>query len=216
MPYGIPNDVSGIILVVMAVFLVFALVLAADRFLYLHRARVDTFELLRGLLNQLRSGRVKEAVANCDAKTGPVGEIFRAAIEHWGDGADAVRHAVEETGLLLVPRIERGLKLLNALANMSPIAGLMGTLIALMNVFTSISGAEFPGAQDLASDISTALLCTAAGLLVSLVCQLCHAVLVEKVDHLLEEMGKGAVEITYFLTHNAAPIEEEASPESEK
>ncbi len=216
MPYGIPNDVSGIILVVMAVFLVFALVLAADRFLYLHRARVDTFELLRGLLNQLRSGRVKEAVANCDTKTGPVGEIFRAAIEHWGDGADAVRHAVEETGLLLVPRIERGLKLLNALANMSPIVGLMGSLIALMNVFTSISGAEFPGAQDLASDISTALLCTAAGLLVSLVCQLCHAVLVEKVDHLFEEMGKGAVEITYFLTHNAAPIEEEASPESEK
>lgn len=207
------SNVPGIIAVVLAVFLLLALAIAADRFLYLHRARIDTFELLRGLMNQLRVGHVKEAVANCDAKTGPVGEIFRTAIEHWSDGADAVRHAVEEAALLLVPRLERNLKLLSAFANMTPVVGLLGTLVSLIGAFDKINNIEFQGAQVLSGDIKMALLCTAMGLLASLVCQLCHAILVEKVDHLLEEMGKGAAEITYFLSHTPAPADEETAPQ---
>ena len=203
------SNVPGIIAIVVVAFLVLTFIIAADRYLYLHRARVDTFELLRGLLNQLRAGKVKEAVANCDGKTGPVGEIFRTAIEHWRDGAPAIQHAVEEAGRLLIPRLERNLKLLAAFANMTPVVGLLGTLISLIGAFDNINNIEFKGAQVLSGDIKRALICTALGLLASLVCQICHAVLVEKVDHLLAEMGKGAAEITYFLTHNAPPSEEE-------
>jgi biopolymer transport protein ExbB len=203
------SNVPGIIAIVVAAFLVLTFIIAADRYLYLHRARVDTFELLRGILSQLRAGRVKEAVANCDAKTGPVGEILRTGIEHWRDGGDAVRHSVEETGRLLIPRLERNLKLLAAFANVTPIVGLLGTLVSLIGAFDKISNIEFQGAQVLSGDIKMALLCTAMGLLASLVSQICHAVLVEKVDHLLEEMGKAASEITYFLTHNPPPAEEE-------
>ncbi len=206
------SNVPGIIAIVVLAFLVLTFIIAADRYLYLHRARVDTFELLRGLLNQLRAGRVKEAVANCDAKTGPVGEIFRTAIEHWQDGAAAIRHAVEETARLLIPRLERNLKLLAAFANMTPVVGLLGTLVSLIGAFDKINNIEFQGAQVLSGDIKMALICTALGLLASLVCQICHAVLVEKVDHLLAEMGKAAAEITYFLTHNPPPAEEEESP----
>ena len=47
----------------------------------------DTNELLRGLMNHLRNGNVREAVANCDNKTGPVGEVIRTAIETGFDRA---------------------------------------------------------------------------------------------------------------------------------
>lgn len=209
--YKIPN----VIAFVLAFLTLVGLVIAADRFLYLRRAKVDTFELLRGLLNQLRSGRVKEAIANCDSKTGPVGEIFRNAIEHWNDGEAAIRHVVEETGMLLVPRLERNLKLLASFANMLPIIGLIGTLASISSIFEKFGGGTAPGFDKLSGDVRIALLCTAAGLLASLICQLCHAVLVEKVDYLLEEMGKAAAEITFFLTHNPPPTEETGT-ESEK
>ncbi len=209
MPENLTSGVAGILCGVILIFTVIALILAVDRYFYLHRARVDTFELLRGLLNQLRTGRVKEAVANCDAKTGPVGEIFRTAIEHWHDGEAAIRHAVEECGMLLVPRLERNLKLLTAFANFLPIAGFMGTILSLIGAFDKISNDATFDAKAISGDIKYALYCLAAGLLASLACQIFHAVLVEKIDHILEEMGKGASEITFFLTHNPPPAEPE-------
>lgn len=209
MPVTLSSGAAGVLAIVIGGFTLWALVLAGDRYFYLHRARVDTFELLRGLLNQLRSGHVKEAIANCDAKTGPVGEIFRTAIEHWNDGEVAIRHAVEECGMLLVPRLERNLKLLRAFANFLPIAGFLGTVVALIGAFDKVSGNASFDAKAISGDVTVALSCLAVGLLASLVCQLFHAVLTEKIDHILEEMEKGAAEITYFLTHNPPPAEED-------
>lgn len=200
---------SGAMIYVLLFFLLVALVIFAERFLYLHRARVDTLELLRGLMVQLRNGNVKEAIVNCDPRTGPVGEIFRAAIEHWKDGERGVRFAIEETVRLLIPRLERNLKLLSALANMAPVIGLLGTLFALIRLFGAMGTGEgqFPGIGQLLPSISSALVCTAVGLIVFLVCQFFHAVLVEKVDRQLSEMGKGAAEITFFLANHPAPKE---------
>lgn len=209
------SNVPGIVAVVLALFAILALIITTDRYFYLHRSRVDTFELLRGLLNQLRAGRVKEAIANCDSKTGPVGEIFRTAIEHWNEGEASIRYAVEELVMILIPRLERNLKLLVTIANLTPIIGLLGTLVSLIRVFDSIN-LEFQGAQVISGDIKQALLCTAAGLLCSLICQLGHAVLVEKVNFLLTEMGKGAAEITYFLTHTQPPVENSSPDASRK
>lgn len=196
-------------LYVILAFLFVGLILFVERFLYLHRARVDTFELLRGLMNQLRNRNVKEAIVNCDVRTGPVGEIFRTAIEHWNEGESGIRYAVEETVRLLLPRLERNMKLLQAIAAMTPVMGMLGTLFALINIFARLKNTtgQFSGMSELAPYISNALICTAAGLIASLLCQLFHAILVEKLDKQLEEMSKGAAEMTYFLAHNPAPEE---------
>ncbi len=200
---------SGAMIYVILFFLLVALVIFADRFLYLHRARVDTLELLRGLMNQLRNHNVKEAIVNCDVRTGPVGEIFRAAIEHWQDGEQGVRFAVEETVRLLIPRLERNMKFLAAMANMTPVLGLLGALFALIRLFGNMNtdAGQFPGVNLLLPEISSALVCTAVGLIVSLACQFFHAVLVEKIERQLAEMSKGAAEITFFLSNNPAPKE---------
>ncbi len=200
------NDGGPLIYVILFMLLV-ALLIVIDRFVYLHRARVDTFELLRGLMTQLRNGNVKEAIVNCDVRTGPVGEIFRTAIEHWGEGERGVRYAVEDTMRLLLPRLERNMRILKAIASITPILGMLGTLCAMIAVFSTLNehNGQFVGVMPLMGHISRALICTATGLVVSLVCNLLHAVLVEKEEKLLNEMGKGASEITYFLATNPPP-----------
>ena len=92
-----------------------------------------------------------------------------------------------------------------ALANCSSVLGLLGTVFGLVNAFLTISGNEFAGAKELSLSVSSYLVCTAFGLLVSLVCQLFHGVLSCMLDRQLHEMSKGAAEITFFLTHNPPP-----------
>ena len=168
-------------------------------------ALMRTFLSPRGLINQLRNHKVKEAITNCDTRSGPVGEIFRTAIEHWQDGETGIRYAIEEMAQLLIQRLQFGLKLLAMLANCSALLGLLGTVIGLVNAFLTISGNEFAGAKELSHSVSSYLVCTAVGLLVSLVCQIFHGVLSCMLDRQIHEMSKGAAEITFFLTHNEPP-----------
>lgn len=193
------------LLIVLGLFLLAGLFIFIERVLYYRRAQVDTLELLRGLTNQLRNHKVKEAITNCDARSGPVGEIFRTAIEHWQDGEIGIRYAIEEMAQILMQRLQYGLKLLAILANCSSVLGLLGTVIGLVNTFLTISGNEFAGAKELGQSVSSYLVCTAFGLLVSLVCQLFHGILSCMLDRQLHEMSKGASEITFFLTHNPPP-----------
>ncbi|MBR4517694.1 MAG: MotA/TolQ/ExbB proton channel family protein [Victivallales bacterium] len=196
---------SAPLLIVLGLFLLAGLFIFIERVLYYRRAQVDTLELLRGLTNQLRNHLVKEAITNCDARSGPVGEIFRTAIEHWQDGEAGIRYAIEEMAQILQQRLQFGLRLLAMLANCSSVLGLLGTVFGLVNAFLTISGNEFAGAKELSLSVSSYLVCTAFGLLVSLVCQLFHGVLSCMLDRQLHEMSKGAAEITFFLTHNPPP-----------
>ncbi len=207
------NDLSTLLfspgsipmLILLGIFFLAGLFIFIERVLYYRRAQVDTLELLRGLINQLRNHKVKEAITNCDTRSGPVGEIFRTAIEHWQDGETGIRYAIEEMAQLLIQRLQFGLKLLAMLANCSALLGLLGTVIGLVNAFLTISGNEFAGAKELSHSVSSYLVCTAVGLLVSLVCQIFHGVLSCMLDRQIHEMSKGAAEITFFLTHNEPP-----------
>ena len=97
------NDLSTLLfspgsipmLILLGIFFLAGLFIFIERVLYYRRAQVDTMELLRGLINQLRNHKVKEAITNCDTRSGPVGEIFRTAIEHWQDGETGIRYAIE-------------------------------------------------------------------------------------------------------------------------
>lgn len=195
---------GGPIVYVILVFMLIALIIFAERFLVMLRCRIDTYALLGGLIRQLKNGNIKVAVANCDAGTGPIGEVFRAAIEHWGDGEAAIRFAIEETARLAIGRLEKRMKLLSAIASISPLLGLLGTLCQMIKVFGEIksNGGEFVGTLQLSGFISSALIATAVGIVTSLVAYLCYIFLVERLDDIVREMNKGAAEITYFLTAN--------------
>ncbi|NCB36885.1 MAG: MotA/TolQ/ExbB proton channel family protein, partial [Clostridia bacterium] len=110
-------------------------------------------------MNHLRNNNLKEAIANCDNKTGPVGEVFRTAIERWSEGENAIRHAVDETVQLIIPRLENNMKLLACISNITPVLGLLGTLFWMMSIFTRMEqeGGHFVTTITLAGDIKGAL-----------------------------------------------------------
>ena len=98
----------GLILLTSAV----ALVVFIERYLYCHRAQINSTEFLNGVRTVLKRDNVVEALSICDATAGPVARLVKTAILNRDHGRERVREALEEAGLTEVPRLEEKLNLL--------------------------------------------------------------------------------------------------------
>src|SRR5256712_12016806 len=83
-----------------------ALVVFIQRVLIVHRAQINSMAFLNGVRNVLKRDNVVEALSICDATPGPVARLVKTAILNRDRGREGVRDALEEAGLLEVPRLE--------------------------------------------------------------------------------------------------------------
>jgi biopolymer transport protein ExbB len=112
-------------------------------------------ELDRRHIDQLRSGSA-------------LGRVLAAALVNRHRSRDLIKEAVEDTGRHVVYRLERFLNTLGTIAGISPLLGLLGTVIGMIKVFSAILAHGVGNANELAGGISEALITTAAGLTVAI------------------------------------------------
>jgi biopolymer transport protein ExbB len=112
-------------------------------------------ELDRRHIEQLRSGSA-------------LGRVLAAALINRHRPRELIKEAVEDTGRHVVYRLERFLNTLGTIAGISPLLGLLGTVIGMIKVFASILEHGVGNANVLAGGISEALITTAAGLTVAI------------------------------------------------
>src|SRR5215469_10221250 len=167
LPFTLKNGGPVFLLILLAGAV--AIVVVIERFLHYHRAQINSTEFLNGVRNVLRRNNVVEAISICDATYGPVARLVKTAILNRDNGRDRVREALEEAGLAEVPRLEEKLNLLATIAQITPLLGLLGTVLGFIKTF---SGMEDSGlhahVSDLSNGIWKALVCAAAGLAVAI------------------------------------------------
>src|SRR5512143_1655749 len=115
-----------------------ALVVFIQRVLHFHRVQINSMEFLNGVRNVLKRDNVVEALSICDATPGPVARLVKIAILNRERGREGVREALEEAGLVEVPPLEDKLNLLATLAQISPLLGLLGTVLGFIRIFTEL------------------------------------------------------------------------------
>ncbi len=184
-----------------------ALVVFVERTLFCHRSQINSAEFLNGVRTVIKRGNVVEAISICDATPGPVARLVKAAILSRELGRERVREAVEEAGLVEVPRLEEKLNLLATIAQIAPLLGLFGTLVGFIDVFkylqaeglyAHISG----GDHSLAGGIWQALICAAAGIAVAIPAHAGYNYLVSRVNKIVLDMERAAAEIVNIVTEN--------------
>ena len=147
---------------------VLALTIIAERFWALRRRNVvpegvgkqveewaARHELDRRHIDQLRSGSA-------------MGRVLAAALVNRHRSRAVIKEAVEDTGRHVVHELERFLNTLGTIAGISPLLGLLGTVIGMIKVFSAILAHGVGNANQLAGGISEALITTAAGLTVAI------------------------------------------------
>src|SRR5579863_8972202 len=180
-----------------------AAVVFIERALYCHRSQINSAEFLNGVRTVLKRDNVVEAVAICDATYGPVARLVKAAILSRDKGRERVREAVEEAGLVEVPRLEEKLNLLATIAQIAPLLGLFGTIIGFMDIYGQVEQAGlYSHIEQLSHGIWKALICSAAGIGVAIPAHAGYNYLVSRVNKIILDMERAAAEIVNVVTEN--------------
>ena len=179
-----------------------------ERLFHLHRAQINTNEFVAGIRNILKKGNIAEAVSICEDTPGPVAHVIKAGIMKHDRPKTEIREAIDDAALHEVPRLEKNLVVLATIAHISPLLGLFGTVLGMIQVFDKIK--ELAGHTDpgqLAGGIGQALLTTAAGLAVAIPVFVAYNYLVSRVGALVWDMERTATEVVDLLTETEQSYE---------
>ncbi|HEY4952184.1 MAG TPA: MotA/TolQ/ExbB proton channel family protein [Verrucomicrobiae bacterium] len=182
---------------------VIAIVVFIERALFCHRAQINSVEFLNGVRNVLKRDNVVEAISICDATPGPIARIVKTAILNRDRGNERVREAVEEAGLMEVPRLEEKLNLLATIAQIAPLLGLLGTIIGFIRVFMQLQAdGLYAHMNTLSGGIWESLICAAAGIAVAIPVHAGYNYLISRVNKIVLDMERAASEIVNIVTEN--------------
>lgn len=167
----------------------------------LHRAQIKWRDFLQGIYNILNRQNIVEAVSICDDTPGPVASIVRVAVLHHDEDRESIHRAIEQTGLAEIPRLERHLTFLATFAQITPLLGLLGTVLGMMQALLMIQQkAPLVQSGDLMAGLWQALISTAAGLAVAIPIYAGYNLLVSRVESIVLDMENASGEILAFLT----------------
>ena len=187
-----------------------AIVVFVQRLLHYHREQINSTEFLIGVRNVLKRDNVVEAISICDATPGPVARMVKIAILSRDRGREGIREALEEAGLMEVPRLEERLSVLATIAQIAPLMGLFGTCLGFIKLFGALEvSGRFASLEDLAGGIWQALVCTAAGLAVAIIAYAGYNYLVGRVNSIVLDMEKSSTEIQNLVVDLASVDEGE-------
>ena len=184
-----------------------AVVVFIERALFCHRSQINSAEFLNGVRTVIKRGNIVEAIAICDATAGPVARLVKAAILARDLGRERVREAVEEAGLIEVPRLEEKLNLLATITQIAPLLGLFGTIVGFIHVFMHLTEAGLYAhisgdPNSLAAGIWESLICAAGGIAVAIPAHTGYNYLVSRVNKIVLDMERAAAEIVNIVTDN--------------
>lgn len=147
-----------------------ALTIIFERLLTLRTRQVAPSNLRDQIIDLASSGRITADKVAKVREHSPLGQVYAAGLENLHRGEDAMRESLEETGKVVVHRLGRYLNTLGTIASITPLIGLLGTVIGMIKVFTAITASGVGDPTVLSGGISEALITTAAGLSVGIPC----------------------------------------------
>jgi len=164
-----------------------------ERLVVLRRSRVIPKGFVEPFLDGLRKGTLDPATAKsqCSRNESPIASVFSHAVHKWGRPSVEVEQAIIDGGERQVSQLRRHLRVINGVATVTPLLGLLGTVVGMIQAFNDIAGAGAMGKADqLAAGIAMALLTTAFGLAIAIPSLIMYMYLSGRVEVLVMEMDE--------------------------
>lgn len=195
-----------------------ALAIFIERALYLHRGQIRSTEFLNGIKNLLQKDRLMEALTLCEETPGPVAAVVKAGLRHATDDEQAMRFAIQEAALVELPVLERRISSLAAIAQITPLLGLLGALLGMIKTFWMFNqGGNYATPVVLSGGMWEALLTAAASLAIAIPAHLGRHFLGGRVRALVHDMEWVSNELMRYLLRDyrqsaGQPAETEKKP----
>ncbi len=206
---------GGIFMIPIMLFSIVALAVFLERLWRLREGKILPYEAMQEVEDLVREGRFAEAQALCRRNPSPLARIGLAGLQYRNASRRVVQEKMEGRGRAAALELRRGIGLLQTIASVSPLLGLLGTVGGMIKVFDAIStkGVGNPGV--LATGIAEALITTAAGLSVAIPTFLGQRYLSNRVGKFIYGLEEYAG-LWLDLITGEAPEEDEGEKEKEE
>lgn len=177
---------------------IIALAIIGERAWTLRSSIVVPKELLGQVIQEFRQHGANPQLIARLANGAPLAQVFAAGLKNVKSTPQVMKEAIDETGRAVVHELERFLTTLGTIASISPLLGLLGTVIGMIEIF----GSQAPSGSNpivLAHGISIALYNTAMGLIVAIPSMIFYRYYRSKVESLVVEMESQAVKLVEIL-----------------
>ncbi len=176
-----------------------AAAISVERLWTLQRSRITPKNLLSQVWGALKNNELDAQGLRDLRASSPLGQVLAAGVANARRGREVMKEAMEEVASQVSHDLERYLTSLGVIASISPLLGLLGTVVGMIKVFTALMLEGAGNANVLAGGISQALITTAAGLSVAIPAIMFHRFFLRRVDELVVTMEQEAVKLVEIL-----------------
>lgn len=194
---------GGVWMIPILVMSVAGLAVIIDRMLFMvMRHNVDAAALMKRISEHVQTGQISNALSICSsARESALAQVLAAGLRNASQGPEKIQNALEEQTLAVTPEITKRGTLLQNIANIATLLGLLGTIIGLIAAFSALEKFSDPEEKSkaLVSGISTAMNTTAFGLMVAIPCMLAHVFLSTTTKKILDDIEYSSVKLENLL-----------------
>lgn len=194
---SILNVIAQIILALYAVWIII------ERYYTIKRAGEVDQTFMDGIRNAVQRGDIQEALRLCATQNTSVARLVEKGLRRIGKPLSDIRSAVENVGNLEVYKLETRLSTLATISGAAPMIGFLGTVTGMIQAFFVMATTNNVTPQNLAGGIYQALITTAMGLLVGIVCFVMYNWFIAQVDRVVFKMEAATVEFLDLLQEPA-------------
>jgi biopolymer transport protein ExbB len=177
---------------------VIAVALIIERATALRRSKIVPSGLLAALVTDFRQNGVNDETLKRLNAHSHLGRVFAAGMKNVKNSREVMKESIEEAGRSAAHDLERFLNTLGTIASISPLMGLFGTVVGMIEIFGSATGAG-NNPQQLAHGISVALYNTGFGLIIAIPSMIFYRHFRGKVDGFVVEMEQQAVKLVELV-----------------
>lgn len=173
--------------------------IAVERYWTLNPMRIAPRHLLAQVWGWIKNNQLDGAKIRELKRSSELGKILAAGLSNSRSGREVMKDSIEEAASQVIHDMERYLGAMGTIAAVTPLLGLLGTVVGMIKVFTDIMLEGTGNAGILAGGISEALITTAAGLSVAIPAMVLHRFFQRRVDTLVVTMEQEAVKLVDAL-----------------
>lgn len=188
-----------------------ALTIIFERLLTLRRSMVAPSSLGEQVNEIVRAGSVTVDKVDVIRDHSPLGRVYAAGLANMQHGPDAMKESIEEAGKGVVHRMGRYLNTLGTIASITPLIGLLGTVIGMIKVFTAITAVGVGDPTVLSGGISEALITTAAGLSVGIPCLMFYRYFRSRILELTVVLEEHALDLVELVKSSEPAVAEKSA-----
>ena len=171
-----------------------AVALIIERFMILRKEKIIPADLLERVLLAYQRKGVSEEMLERLAEDSPLGQVLASGLRNYKSSREVMKDAIEETGRAVTHELERFLTTLGTIATISPLMGLFGTVVGMIEIF----GSQTPSGSnpiELAHGISVALYNTGFGLVIAIPTMIFFRYFRGRVEGFVVEMEQQAAKL---------------------